>query len=362
MYKKLVVKVGTNVLTRSDGRLDLSTISQLVDQLAELKRQGCEVILISSGAVGAARSLFPDLEQLNKVVRRQLLSSVGQIHLMRVYQNFFANYDLHCAQVLATKEDFRDRHHYLNMKQCLLALNRPDIIPIVNENDVISVDELMFTDNDELAAWIASMTGAEMLILLTNVDGIYSGPPEEAGSRLLTEIDPADESIFRYISPNRSSFGRGGMATKFRMGQKMAGLGITTLIANGKRPDVLTGLFGSNPPPHTLIPGQRDQSNLKKWIAFNPDMGTAKVIVNEGAQDALQDPRRVSSLLPIGVIGIDGHFEKGDLVEIFNAKGELLGRGLAQYGADTAQKRMGKAGQKALVHYDHLLMEPFTKN
>ena len=357
MYKKVVVKVGTNVLSKADGRLDLTTISLLVDQLADLKQRGCEVILVSSGAVGAARALFPNLEKLNKIVRRQVLSSVGQIRLLNVYQTFFNNYGLYCAQVLATKEDFRDRKHYLNMKQCLLALNRPDIIPIVNENDVISVDELMFTDNDELAAWIASMWGAEALFLLTNVDGIYDGPPDKEGSQLLRTIAPDDEAVLSFIAPNTSAFGRGGMATKYHTAQKVARLGIDTYIANGKRPKVLSALINGEDIPSTKIPGQKDQSNLKKWIAFSEASSLAVIYINAGAQQALQDVESVKSLLPIGVTKIKGSFEKGDLLEIFNEEGTFIGRGLAQYDHVQAKGLVGKSDQKPLIHYDHLLIE-----
>jgi glutamate 5-kinase len=356
VYKRIVIKVGTNVLTQEDGRLDLTIISNLVDQITHLKERGVEVILVSSGAVGAARALLPNLDQLNKIVRRQLLSSVGQIRLMNVYQTFFSNVQLHCAQVLATKEDFRDRQHYLNMKQCILALLRPDIVPIVNENDVISIDELMFTDNDELAAWVASMISAEALFILTNVDGIYTGHPDDPESQHLAEIDPADESILAFISPNKSAFGRGGMATKFHTAQKVAKLGIPTYIANGKRLNTVTNIFQEVPVPFTKVPGQTDLSNLKKWIAFNETSAPASVVINAGAQLALQNPDTVNSLLPVGIIKIQGAFQKGDLIEIFNEAKEFIGRGIAQYDQQQLEQCLGIAEQKAFIHYDHLLI------
>ncbi|MEM6376737.1 MAG: glutamate 5-kinase [Bacteroidota bacterium] len=356
MYKRIVVKVGTNVLTQADGRLDLTIISNLVDQITHLKKDGVEVVLVSSGAVGAARSLLPNLDQLNKVVRRQLLSSVGQIRLMNVYQTFFSNAQLHCAQVLATKEDFRDRQHYLNMKACILALLRPDLVPIVNENDVISIDELMFTDNDELASWVASMISADALFILTNVDGIYTGHPDDPASKHLAEIDATDESILDFISPNKSSFGRGGMATKFHTAQKVAKLGIPTYIANGKRLNTLTNILHQTPVPYTKVPGQTDVSNLKKWLAFNEIAAPSRVIVNAGAEAALQNPKTVNSLLPIGILSFQGTFQKGDLIEIFNEKEEFIGRGIAQYDQEQLRNCIGKADQKPLIHYDHLLV------
>lgn len=344
------------MLTKSDGRLDLSIISNLVDQIAELKAKGVEVILVTSGAVGAARALLPDLEQLNKVVRRQLLSSVGQIRLLNVYQTFFANYNLFCAQVLATKEDFRDRQHYLNMKSCLLALQRPDLIPIVNENDVIAIDELMFTDNDELAAWIASMLSAEALFILTNVDGILTGHPEAPDSKLIPEIDPHDEQILQYIAPSTSSFGRGGMATKFRAAQKVARLGITTFITNGKKNGHLLDILNDKTKVFTKVTASTDKSNIKKWIAFNENPAPSRVIINEGAERALRNAKTVNSLLPVGILEIRGEFQKGDLIEIYNGAEIFVGRGLAQYDSIQAQKWLGQKDQKPIIHYDHLLI------
>jgi len=344
------------VLTRADGRLDLTIISNLVDQIVALKAQGTEVILVSSGAVGAARSLLPDLDQLNKVVRRQLLSSVGQIRLMQVYQTFFAHYDLFCAQVLATKEDFRDRRHYLNMKECLLALQRPDLIPIINENDVIAIDELMFTDNDELAAWVSSMLGADALFILTNVDGIFTGPPEAAGSELITAIDPDDEHILQFIAPNTSTFGRGGMATKFHTAQKVARLGITTYITNGKKSDVILDILAGKTTVFTKVSASKGKSNIKKWIAFDESPVPARVIINQGAERALRNRQTVNSLLPVGILAFEGSFQKGDLIEIYNATGGFVGRGLAQYDSEQARVWQGQQDQKALIHYDHLLV------
>ncbi|HKK73830.1 MAG TPA: glutamate 5-kinase [Saprospiraceae bacterium] len=356
MYRRIVIKVGTNVLTKTDGRLDLTIISNLVDQIAFLKASGTEVILVSSGAVGAARSLLPDLDQLNKVVRRQLLSSVGQIRLLNVYQTFFANYDLFCAQVLATKEDFRDRQHYLNMKECLLALQRPDLIPIVNENDVIAIDELMFTDNDELAAWVASMLSADALFILTNVDGILTGHPEAPDSTLIPEIDPNDEHILKYIAPSTSSFGRGGMATKFHTAQKVARLGITTFIANGKRNNTIVDILQGTTSTFTKVMASTDKSNIKKWIAFSENPAPAWIIINEGAERALRNIQTVNSLLPVGILEIRGDFQKGDLLEIYNLSEDFVGRGLAQYDSTQANKWLGQKDQKPLIHYDHLLI------
>lgn len=356
LYNCMVVKVGTNVLTRPDGLLDMTSISGLVDQIAELKRMGISVILVSSGAVGAGRSLLPLKEQTNKVVRRQVLSSIGQVRLMEIYREFFSNHGLFCAQVLATKEDFRDRRHYLNMKNCFQALLRDQVVPVVNENDVISVTELMFTDNDELAGLVAAMINAEGLVILSSVDGVMDGPPDDLDSRVIPEIDPADPKWEKFILPSRSSFGRGGMHTKFRIAGKAAKVGIATYIANGRSSDVLPRI-ATGEQMGTLFRPKEGVSGFKKWIAYNESVPKGKVQINAGAVEALRSVNRVTSLLPVGVEAIIGAFEKGDIIHILNEQEELIGWGIAQYDHEKARMNLGKKGKKALVHYDYLYVE-----
>ena len=355
-YKKIVIKVGTNVLTRADGFLDITAISHLVDQIAQLKRQGVEVILVSSGAVGSGKSILKLSKNLNRVVQRQVYSSIGQIRLMNTYSDLFGNYQIFCAQVLATKEDFRDRIHYINMKNCFQALIRDNIIPIVNENDVISVNELMFTDNDELASLIAAMTNASALIILSSVDGILDGPPTSPNSKPIPVIGSDDKNIEKYILPARSSFGRGGMATKLKMSQQVSKLGITTFIANGKRPNIILGIIKGDFIGTKILP-KKNASNIKKWIALNKSEGKGVIYINDGAAAALCSPEQISSLLPIGIMKIEGIFKKGDIVKIVNEAGVLLGLGLAQYGVEKALEYIGKKGKRALVHYDYLVIE-----
>lgn len=356
LYNCVVVKVGTNVLTRPDGLPDMTSISSLVDQIAALKKLGLSVVLVSSGAVGAGRSLLPLGEQTNKVVRRQVLSAIGQVRLMEIYRQLFLNYGLFCAQVLATKEDFRDRRHYLNMKNCFQALIRDQVVPVVNENDVISVTELMFTDNDELAGLVAAMINAEALIILSSVDGVMDGAPDDPKSQLIPAIDPVDPKWEQYILPSRSSFGRGGMHTKFRIAGKAAGVGIATYIANGRRPDILTDLIHGRP-VGTLFQPKVKVSGFKKWIAYNESAQKGTVRINAGAAEALRSPERVTSLLPVGIEAVKGTFDKGDIIRILNEEEEVIGWGIAQYGAEKARQFMGVKGKKALVHYDYLFVE-----
>lgn len=353
-FKRIVVKIGSNVLAEEEQGLQRERIRSLVDQVIGLKDRGVEVLLVSSGAVAAGRGVLPGSEDMNKVVRRQVLSAVGQTELMNIYRQYFRERSCHVAQVLATKEDFRDRRHYLNMKNCLYGLLRDNIVPILNENDVVSVTELMFTDNDELAGLAAAMINAQALIILSSVDGVLTGPPGEKESELIPEIDPTDARFEAYILPSRSSFGRGGMHTKFRIARKAARLGITTFIANGRRSDILPEIL-SGQAACTRFSPQREQSNVKKWLAHQEQEEKARLYVNRGAADALLSEEKVSSLLPVGIERIEGQFKKGDIVSIWYNY-EQIGIGLAQYGARTASAYLGQRGRKALVHYDYLMV------
>ncbi|MEM9836848.1 MAG: glutamate 5-kinase, partial [Bacteroidota bacterium] len=241
MLNRLVIKVGTNVLTRPDGRLDMTNISRLVDEIASLKKAGVQLILVSSGAVGAGRELLPAADNLHEVARRQMLSAIGQVRLMELYRQFFAGHDLLCAQVLATKGDFRDEQHYANMLACFRALLHDQVVPVVNENDVVAVSELMFTDNDELAGLVAQMLSADGLLILSSVDGLLTGPPDDPNSELIRSVQADDPLAMDYIAPTKSSFGRGGMATKIRMAQQTAQAGIRVYIGHGRRPGLITG-------------------------------------------------------------------------------------------------------------------------
>ncbi len=355
-YKKIVVKLGTNVLTRTDGSLDITSISHIVDQIVQLKKEGIEVILVSSGAVGAGRSAIQLSKNLNKIVQRQVYSSIGQIRLLNLYNNLFSNHQIFCAQVLATKEDFRDRTHYLNMKNCFQALLRDNVIPIVNENDVISVNELMFTDNDELAGLIASMMNADALMILSTVDGILDGHPDKPASKTIAEIDPDDKAIQEFIMPSKSSFGRGGMHTKFNISKKVSKLGITTFIANGKRQNIISDIIKDDFIGTKILP-KKVASNIKKWMAFNELEEKATVYINQGAASVLCSNEKISSLLPIGITKIEGTFKKGDIIKIVDESGQSIGMGVAQYNVEKALEYLGQNGKKALVHYDYLLID-----
>jgi glutamate 5-kinase len=350
-YKKVVVKVGSNVITQANGLPDEHRIQHLVNQLAEIKKQGIEVILVSSGAVASGRSLIKVSEKQDAVTTRQLLAAIGQVKLINTYSSFFNEHAIKCAQVLVTKEDFRDRAHYLNMKNCMEILLQNDVIPVVNENDVVSVTELMFTDNDELAGLIASMLNADALIILSNVNGIYNGDPKAEGSEVIQEISGSVSNLASFISTGKSQFGRGGMITKSTMAQKVAKLGINVHIANGTTDDVLISLLNKEI-VHTRFVPEKSKSGKKKWIAHSENSATGIVKLNEGAKAVLTSGK-ATSLLPVGIIKIESDFLKGDIIKIVDEGNNLIGLGIAEYGSDKARERIGQKKQKALVHYDY---------
>lgn len=237
MKKRIVIKVGTNVLTKDDGSLDKPVFRQIVVQLVAAIENGWQPVLVSSGAVGAGQDVLKNSQIQEESVRRQVLSAIGQASLMKRYYELFHEYDLVCAQVLATKEDFAVGDHYENMRNCFEGLLRERVVPIVNENDVVSLTELMFTDNDELAGLTARMIGAGHLVLLTNVDGVY----DDRGV-VIPEVSHGQD-YSAYVLEKKSDKGRGGMASKYRIAVASAEAGIKTIIANGKSEGVLNKIL-----------------------------------------------------------------------------------------------------------------------
>ena len=357
-YKKIAVKVGSNVLTRSDGTLNVTRMSALVDQIAEIYKNGISVILISSGAVAAGRSEIKPAQKLDPVSARQLYSAVGQAKLINRYYELFREHHIPCGQVLTTKEDFGSRRHYLNQKQCMEVMLKNGVIPIVNENDTISVTELMFTDNDELSGLIAAMMDMDALVILSNVDGIYDGDPAAEDSKLIPEISDARHEVLPYVRSDKSQFGRGGMATKCRIAQKVADEGITVIIANGARDNILPDLLKTDSAISCtrFIPSRKPVSNVKKWIAHSEGFAKGEVYLNDGAREALLQPK-ATSLLFVGVTRIEGDFEKDDIVKILDDAGNQIGVGCVNFKSAEARARIGKRADKPLVHYDYLYLE-----
>lgn len=251
MKKRIVVKVGSNVLTRQDGKLDVTRISALADQIAWLWKQDYEVILVSSGAMASGRGELRIDHSLDSVEQRQLFSAVGQVKLVGLYYDLFREFGIHIGQVLTMKENFEPGEQYRNQQACMSVMLENGVLPIVNENDTVSVTELMFTDNDELSGLIARMMDAGTLVLLSNIDGIFTTHPDDPAAVLIREVAPGRD-LSEYIRPEKSAFGRGGMHSKYTTASKVAQAGIRVIIANGGRENILIDLMErKDETPHT---------------------------------------------------------------------------------------------------------------
>ena len=368
---RIAVKIGSNVLTRRDGTLDVTRMSALVDQVAELHKAGVEIILVSSGAVASGRSEIHPAKKLDSVDQRQLFSAVGQAKLINRYYELFREHGIPVGQVLTMKENFATRRHYLNQKNCMTVMLENGVIPIVNENDTISVSELMFTDNDELSGLIASMMDAKVLIILSNIDGIYNGSPADPASEVIRKIEHGKD-LSSYIQTSKSSFGRGGMLTKTNIARKVADEGITVIIANGKRDNILVDLLHQELPSlfpdvqssaldsqltyTRFIPAPQPVSSVKKWIAHSEGFAKGELHIDDCATKVLASDKAVS-ILPIGITDVRGEFEKDDIVRIIDFEGNPIGVGKANCSSEQAREAMGKHGKKPVVHYDYLYIE-----
>lgn len=355
--KRIVVKVGSNVLTRPDGNINVTRMSAIVDQIVWLRDNGYEVILVSSGSLASGKGELKPARKLDSVQQRQLFSSIGQVKLIGLYYDLFREYGVHIGQMLTMKESFATRGEYLNQRSCISVMLESGVLPIINENDPVSVTELMFTDNDELAGLVASMMNAQTLVILTNVDGIYNGDPKANGTRVIPMVN-YDRDLGEYIQDTKSGFGRGGMMTKAKIASKVADEGIKVIIANGQTENILTELaLHPQQTMHTEFrPNPSPTSRIKKWIAHSESFAQGRVHINAKAEEALKGDKAVS-LLPVGVTAVEGDFEEGDIIDVVNPKGETIALGRSGYNADDARKAMGKHDVRPMIHYDYLYME-----
>ncbi len=356
MYKRVIIKVGTKVLSAEDGSLDGGVLKHLVQQISEIKKKGVEVVLITSGAMGAGRSLIT-LKHAEKVAEKQVLAAVGQVKLMSMYSELFGQQGEICAQVLATKEDFRDKAHYFNMRTCFENLLKNGVVPVVNENDVVATTELLFTDNDELAGLVASQLNADAVVILTSVEGFLTGDPKDPSSELIPEIDFNNiHALEQYISPDKTAFGRGGMLTKFHIAKKLTLHGVTVFFANGKRKDALLDIL-SGKKIGTKFISRGKVSPIKRRVAYSDGLTKGAIHINACAVDILMSKEKIISVLPIGIINVEGDFSKGDIIEIIGDTGQKMGFGITKYNAEKVKELMGTKNGRAVIHYDHMFIQ-----
>lgn len=352
---RIVTKIGSNVLTRSDGKLNVTRLSSIVDQVAQLRSLGHEVILVSSGSVAGGRGEICARRKLDDVGQRQLFSAVGQVKLMNLYYDLFREYGISVGQILTMKESFSTRREYLNQRACLEVMLENGVVPIINENDTVSVTELMFTDNDELSGLVASMADADLLVILTNVDGIYDGSPLDPSAHVIERVEPG-RSLDEYVATVKSTMGRGGMTSKCRIARMVADEGIRVVIANGMTGGILVDVVER--PEKTLhtefLPSTQPIGAIKKWIAHSGSFAKGSVTVNANAAEAISGSRAVS-LLMVGVTAVDGDFEEGDIIAVRAPGGSEIAIGRTAYSARQARQMIGAHDVKPIVHYDYLV-------
>jgi glutamate 5-kinase len=362
----LVIKIGTAALSGSDGAPDEALLDALAAQIAALKKAGHYVILVSSGAVGVGRSLAKNfhasepggkstLKSCDEVATRQILAALGQAQLMTIYQAKLAPHGIAAAQILLTKQDFRTRDHHKHMAHLFGALaKQAHILPIINENDSVTANELMFSDNDELAGLLAAMIGADRLIILSHIAGVYDRAPDEPGARVIPLIDWQAKKGVPGEVKGKSSSGRGGMQSKLGIARKMASLGIRTHIASAREDSIIARLLADEPVGTAVAPRPDKRNAVKRWLASETALAPASVTANECLAAKMRDGSQAISLLPVGLTGVQGEFGKGDLVKVVDDAGNTLALGVARYNDDALRRALGKKQQPVFIHYDQL--------
>jgi len=353
-YHRIVVKFGTSLLTSGTSHLDLQVMANLVQQAAQLHCQGKEMVIVSSGAIAAGRERFSGIPEHKSTPFKQVLASVGQGHLMHTYEKLFSQHDITIAQALLTKADLSDRAGYLNARNTLLALIELNTICIVNENDVVALDEigeLKFGDNDNLSAMVANLVDADLLVLLTDTRGLYTADPHRnPEAQLIHRVDRVDAKIERLVSISANRQGTGGMITKIEAAKLATSSGVDVIIADGREPDVLLKLTHDED-IGTLFPAQVNKMESRKRWMLSGLASKGKIVVDEGAVLALKEQNK--SLLPAGVVKVNGEFQRGDIVDIINKEGEHISCGICNYCSTDITTIKGAHSDKILSLLGH---------
>ncbi len=338
--RRWVVKVGSSLVTDEGRGLDRSAIAGWGDQLARLRENGCEVVLVSSGAVAEGMRRLGWQTRPRALYELQAAASVGQMGLVQAYESCFQTHGLHAAQVLLTHDDLADRQRYLNARSTLRTLLRLGVIPVVNENDTVAGDKIRLGDNDTLAALVANLVEAELLVILTDQEGLYDKDPKHhADAQLVAQARANDARLDALAGPSLSMLGRGGMITKVFAARRAAGSGATTVIASGRTHEVLARLRGGEVLGSVLTPDHAPLLARKQWLANQLQLrGT--LVLDDGAGRALLE--RNSSLLAVGVTAVHGDFVRGEVVACIDDNGAEIARGLVNYSAAEARQIQGR--------------------
>ena len=346
-YRRVVVKAGTSVLTSGPKTLNVDAVSGLVAQIATLHASGAEVILVTSGAVAAGRQNLGISHERRDIPFRQVLAAVGQSHLMHIYQQAFEGHGIRTAQALLTWKDLADRQSYLNVRNTLLALLELRVVPVLNENDVVAVDEIgeVFGDNDRLSALVANLVDADLLAILTDTDGLYTADPRvDPDARLIRCVEKVDADIEALAGEHRDATARGGMPTKLEAARLATSAGVAAVICNGSEGDVLVRLHRGEEVGTLFLPAAGKMEARKRWMLSGLST-RGQIVVDDGAAVALREQNR--SLLPPGVSSVGGEFQRGDIVYVLGLGGDKVACGMANYSSADLSRIQG-------VHSDRI--------
>lgn len=348
--KTIMIKVGSSSLCDSNGQLNKEKILKLVLQISKLKKEGYTLVLVTSGAIAAGMGLLGLDSKPTLIPQKQALAAVGQAHLMQIYEEIFALFQLKCAQVLLNHGDFDDRKRLMNLCNTIHALIEYDVIPIINENDALAVDEIKVGDNDTLAALMVPVVNADLLVLVSDIDGLYTKNPKVyKDAQLLHFVECVDESIENMAGGSSTNLGTGGMATKIKAAKIVNDFGKNLVIVNGSKDDYLLNIFNEVKNGTWFNAKKKSLNSRDHWLAYRT-MTKGKVVVDNGAKDALVIKRK--SLLPSGITSVEGHFLMGQVISI-ECDDQVIGKGIVNYSSDEIKLIMGRNSSEIedILHY-----------
>jgi glutamate 5-kinase len=336
---RIVVKVGSSILASVEKGLHYEVFSHLTKEISDLKRQGYEIVLVSSGAIAAGMEKLGYKSRPRDITQKQATAAVGQTRLMNIYESYFSRYQQMVAQVLLTRDDLSHRRRFLNARNTLLTLLELGIIPVINENDTVVVDEIKFGDNDNLSALITNLIGADLLLVLTDIEGLCDSDPKvNPHARCISLVEDIDMDMEGIVGETTSQMSVGGMISKIQAARKASRFGIPTVVAQGTKEGVLRQILKGKEVGTLILPKGEALSSRKHWIAFNPKP-KGDVVVDDGAKKAIV--QKGKSLLPSGVTKVRGVFDRGDLVTCLGPRGKEFARGLVNYSASELEKIKG---------------------
>ncbi len=349
--KKMVIKIGSSSLTLKTGGLDRANIEKFVNEVSSLAKRGIEVMIVTSGAIAAGLEDLNISKKPQEITLLQAAASIGQVKIMKLYGDLFSKNGLKIGQILLTQEDTTRREQYLNIRNTIRNLIDLGVIPLINENDSAAVDEIKFGDNDELAALVSVLAEADVLVILTDIEGMYDKNPRTSrDAKLISYIDRIDKNIESAAGGIGSTYGIGGMESKIKAAKICSFSGIKTIIANSRRINVLDEILaGKNVGTFFAPQTMKKVKSIKKWIAFGMKTKGA-IIIDKGAEEAVLNKGK--SILPVGVVKVSGKFNKGDTLKVFSMDNKLIAKGISNFSSDDILKIKGKNQKKILSEFN----------